>query len=104
MSHAFPTSPVPLPQPLVDGTTRAIELALRPPPADRDGHLLDSIQRLCADARRLNVRPEELIVLFKAGWRSHATLHHLPREEANRLLDEIITSCIKEYYRDGLRA
>jgi hypothetical protein len=90
-----------VPQPVADGTAYAIDIALRPPTNDRDGHLRDAMQGLCANARRMNIRPEELIVLLKSGWRSHARMGALPREEATRLLDGIITACIKEYYRDG---
>jgi hypothetical protein len=98
MSHSLPPSSVTHEQPLVNATTRAIELALHPrTPAD-DKRLRDAMRQLCGDARRLSMRPEDLIILFKARWRAHSEFRTLPRQEANATLDHIITLCIEEYY------
>jgi hypothetical protein len=102
MSHSLPTSALSYHQPIVNATTRAIELALHKQSSDGDNRLRETIRQLCTDARRLSVRPEELIVLFKMGWRAHADLQALPRDEANTALDRVITMCIDEYYRGGL--
>jgi hypothetical protein len=57
------------------------------------------MRRLGADARRGHVPPERLIVLFKSTWRAHTVHRTLSRDEAERLLDHMITMCIEEYYR-----
>ena len=101
MSHSIPSIPsssVTYQQPLVAATTRAIELALRPTTPAGDDDLRDAMQQLCADARRLRMRPEDLIILFKARWRAQTESRTLPREEATSALDHIITMCIEEYF------
>jgi hypothetical protein len=85
-------------QPIVNATRRAIELALLPQTSDDDGRLRETMRELCADARRLSMRPEELIVLFKARWRTQADLRAIPPEEMSSALDHVITMCIDEYY------
>ncbi len=100
MSHPTAASPVTYHQPLVSATTRAIELALSPRASDGDDLLREAMRQICVDARGLSVRPEALIVLFKARWRVHPELRVLPREEANAALDHVITMCIEEYYRE----
>ena len=103
MTHPLSAPSVTCHQPLVNATTRAIELALHPQASDGgDERLQETMRQLCADARRLSVRPEELIVLFKARWRAQADLRVLSREETNSALDHVITMCIDEYYRSGL--
>jgi hypothetical protein len=87
---------------VVDATTRAIQLALPPETAESADHLRATMRQLCSDARRLGLRPEELIILFKTRWAAHAEFRALPREQATAALDHIITVCIDEYYRDRL--
>jgi hypothetical protein len=100
MAHSLLASSVTQHPSVVDATTRAIQLALRPQSADNGEHLRETMRRLCRDARRLSLRPEELIILFKNRWRAQAD-RALPRGEATAMLDHIITMCIEEYYRDG---
>lgn len=101
MTHPLSAPSVTYHQPIVNATTRAIELALHAQASDGDERLQDTIRQLCADARRLSVRPEELIVLFKMRWRARTGLRVLSREESSTL-DHVITMCIDEYYRSGL--
>ena len=89
-------------QRLVHATSHAIELALGTDTPDDDQALRDAMQRLCADARRLNVRPEELIVLFKMTWRSHPELRERPRSDGSSVLEQVVSMCIHEYYRSGV--
>lgn len=90
-------------QPILNAATRAIELALHPQTSDGDERLQETLRQLCAEARRLSVRPEELIVLFKTRWRAQADPRVLSRDQTNSALDHVITMCIDEYYRsDGL--
>jgi hypothetical protein len=101
MSHSIESSSVAYQQPLVSATTRAIELALRPTTPAGDNDLRDAMRQLCADARRASMRPEDLIILFKATWRARTDWRTLPRNEANAALDHVITMCIEEYYGNG---
>jgi hypothetical protein len=88
--------------PLVTGTTRAIRVALGSPAQDDDADLRSAVQVLCADARRLGVRPEELVVLVKTTWRAHPEVCAMPRHEVHPVLDRVVTMCIEEYFRSNL--
>lgn len=80
-------------------TARALERALGSTDGNGDRALRDTIQELCAEARRAGLRPEELIVLVKATWRSRPELGTVSHGEPNPALDRVITMCIEEYYR-----
>jgi plasmid replication initiation protein len=85
---------------IVSATTYAIRLALGTPEQGDPGRALhDAVQRLCADARRLGMRPEELVVLVKMTWRTHPAIIDLPRNQASHVLDHIVSMCIEEYFR-----
>jgi len=101
MSQSLRATPETYPQAIVSATTRALELALRSQRSDGDDRLREVIRTLCVDARRLSMRPEELIILFKMRW-AHTALGALPREDANTAFDHVITMCIEEYYASGL--
>ena len=83
---------------LTTATNRALELALRPPHADGNSDLQTVMRELCAEARHNGTRPEELIVLFKKTWAERPELRTMSREETGRLLDQVVTMCIEEYY------
>jgi hypothetical protein len=101
MSHSLFAASLTYDQPLVNAATRAIELALHSQRSDDDDRLREAMRQLCVDARRLSMRPEELIILFKLRW-AHTELGALPREDASSALDHLITMCIEEYYASGL--
>jgi len=84
---------------LLNTTSRALELALGGPAGNGDRALRHTIRELCAEAQRAGLRPEELIVLFKATWRSRPELGTVSRGELTPALDRVITMCIEEYYR-----
>jgi hypothetical protein len=98
MSQPVRVASVTYTQPIVNATTRAIELALHAQASDGEDRLREALRQLCADARGLSMRPEELIVLVKMRWRTHAELRALSREDETAALDHIITACIEEYY------
>jgi hypothetical protein len=83
----------------LSATTRVIDAALRANETDGDGTLRHAMRLLCADARRLHVHPEQLIIQFKTTWWAHADHRALSRDEATNLLGHVISTCIDEYYR-----
>jgi hypothetical protein len=88
--------------PLVSGTTHAIRLALGAPGQNDGEDVRSAVRTLCADARRLGMRPEELVVLIKMTWRTHPQTCALTRTEAGKLLEEIVSMCIDEYFRGNV--
>jgi hypothetical protein len=99
MSHAVPALPVTHDPALLNATSRVVDAALQSVTTGTDGSLQSAIRALCADARRLHVRPEALIIQFKTIWRAHVDHRRLSRDDAERLLDHVISTCIEEYYR-----
>ena len=90
------------PPTLVSGTTHAIGVALGRKAQDAEEDLRSTLRILCADARRLGVRPEELVVLIKTIWRAHPETCALPRSQTGPVLERIVSMCIDEYFRSGI--
>lgn len=67
--------------------------------------LRDSLARLCTDARRHDVRAEQLVIAIKQGWSSLHQERPRPRAAGpDELLNHVITLCIDVYYEaDELR-
>jgi hypothetical protein len=64
-----------------------------------DGDLRDALVMLCTDARRSDVRAEQLVIAIKQGWSSLHEERPRPRAAGpDELLNQIITLCIDEYY------
>jgi hypothetical protein len=89
-------------QPLVSDTTHAIRLALGAPVQNNRADLRRAVEVLCAGARRLGLRPEELVVLVKMTWRTHPEVCAMPRHQASYMLDEVVAMCIEEYFRSSV--
>lgn len=94
--------PVMYTRPLVSGAAHAIRLALGAPEQNEGEDLRSAVRILCADARRLGMRPEEVVVLIKMTWRTHPETCALPRSQAGAVLEEIVSVCIDEYFRGSV--
>jgi len=65
------------------------------------GDVRDAFRILCVDARRHDVRAEQLVIAIKQGWSSLHEQRPRPRAAGpDELLNRIITACIDEYYAD----
>lgn len=59
----------------------------------------DALRDLCDDARRNQVRVEQLVIAIKQGWISlHSERPRARSAGPDGLLNQIITMCIDEYY------
>jgi hypothetical protein len=59
----------------------------------------EALRELCDDARRNQVRVEQLVIAIKQGWISLHSEHPRARSAGpDGLLNQIITMCIDEYY------
>ncbi len=98
------------PRSIPESTIAALrELLLRmlrdepPPSAEGAPRTADGIRgalrELCDDARRNQVRVEQLVIAIKQGWTSLHTEHPRARSAGpDALLNQVITLCIDEYY------
>lgn len=68
-----------------------------------DAQLVHAMCLVCDDARRKQLRAEELVIRFKQVWATLPEASELPRgERRDDLLSEVISLGIAEYYRPAL--
>lgn len=101
MAHDSGSSkPIALDATVVDGVRAALASYLRAPNGQQEA-LRAALHALGAEARRVNVPPEQLLILLKTMW------HTLPDMQgaatpADRqsLLQRVVSMCIGEYFAD----
>jgi hypothetical protein len=74
----------------------ALQAHLKQPVTDQN--LRRALGALCIDARRRDVRPEQLILILKQVWSNLPELQHRNANRQQDVLDRIVTICIEEYY------
>lgn len=64
-----------------------------------DGELREALRALAAEARAGEIAPEQVLITLKQAWHELPSGAH-PRNGVDdaRLLQRIVTVCIKEYY------
>ena len=68
----------------------------------RDAALRDALHAIAAEARQHGIRAEELLVTLKTTWfeiGGAPNAPHSPTPSEHKRLDELVTACIKAYYR-----
>ena len=86
-----------------DASLDAVRVALRTYLHDSEdaGALQASMQRLSTEARARNVLPEQLLVTLKELWSSLPEVRAMSDAgEQVRLLQRVVTMCIREYYHE----
>ena len=99
MMMAHDSSHVP-PGQLEQATITALQSALRDyVAAGSSASLPDSLVLLANEARAKRILPEQLLVVLKDLWNALPEVRTMTdsRQQA-RLLERVITMCIKEYY------
>ena len=86
----------------LDGeTVNAVRMALRAYLVDANdpGALQATLLMMATEARRRSILPEQLLVVLKDEWNALPEVRSMtePREQI-RLLQRVVTMCIKEYY------
>jgi hypothetical protein len=100
MMMAFDAGHTP-PSRLDDATVAAVRDALREYLADgsRSGPLQAALLRMSTEARERDMRAEQLLVLLKDSWSALPEVRAMTdNAEQVRLLQRVVTMCIKEYY------
>lgn len=86
-------------------THELLAASLRKIAAGRAPELGDSLCELakhaCADARKLDLPIERLIVEMKHRWERDALAHGVSGRDGTAVLDRLVSACIREYYRPG---
>jgi hypothetical protein len=100
MMMAQDSSPMP-PSGLAEETTNAVRAALlqylRAPSSQ--GELRDALNRMADEARTKAILPEHLLIMLKQIWSSLPEVRAIGDvEEQARMLQRVVTMCIREYY------
>lgn len=87
--------------PVLEATSlAALESALERYTANADATALQlALQRIATEARQKQMHAEQLLVVLKDVWYSLPQIAQAPQGESqNRLLQRVVTLCIREYY------
>jgi hypothetical protein len=101
MMMAHESSPRPPGGGLAEETTEAVRTALvrylRAP--GNSNELRSALNRMADEARTKAILPEHLLVTLKQLWNSLPELRSVGDvEEQTRMLQRVVTMCIREYY------
>ena len=102
MMMAHDSSPPPAAG-LAEATVARTRVALSRYLEDPDGQaqeLGDALDAMATEAREKSMLPEQLLVVLKEIWYALPAVRALDDSSAQiRLLQRVVTMCIKEYYR-----
>ena len=102
MMMAHDSGPPPAPG-LAEETTARARVALSHYLKNPDGHgdgLRDALDTMASEARSKAMLPEQLLVVLKDIWYDLPAVKEIDDSSAQvRLLQRVVTMCIKEYYR-----
>ena len=83
---------------------KELRVALTEQLQDPDGpssELTRLLKKVGVEAREKNIKPEELIVIFKQLWNSLAeSLRPQNVEQHERVRQDLVTLCIRAYYAE----
>ena len=78
-----------------DALARYVEAPEQPTP------LREALHRMAAEAHHKTMLPEQLLVVLKDMWYSLPSVQALTEQNDQvRLLQRVVTMCIREYYAD----
>ena len=86
---------------LSQATIDALQAALQKYLVDTDQvtALQPALRRIASEAREKKMRAEMLLILLKDVWFGLPQIRRMPEGEGqNRLLQRVVTLCIREYY------
>lgn len=99
---AHDSSPPPAAR-LADETVARVRVALSRYLEDNEAgglELRDALDAMATEARSKSMLPEQLLVILKEIWYALPPVRALDDSAAQiRLLQRVVTMCIKEYYR-----
>ena len=89
---------------LSEGTMKELRAALTEQMKQPNGptpELARLLKKVGAEARQNNIRPEELLIIFKQLWNSLAeSLRPQNAEQHERMRQNLVTLCIQAYYAE----
>lgn len=64
-----------------------------------NGRFAQQLRATCAAARADGLHVEELLVILKDSWHRLADTAFVTRDDADAMLEKIVSMCIREFYR-----
>lgn len=96
-----PMQPNELDQQTVESVRRALERYVQGPAAEPAPEVRAALHELARDARQKAMPPEQVLLVLKRIWQSLPDVEHArDRDEETRILQRVVTMCIKEYFAD----
>lgn len=84
---------------LDDELLNAVRIALRGYDPEHASALQASLLLVATEARARDILPEQLLVRLKEAWSSLPEVRAMrDSQEQTRLLERVVTMCIREYY------
>ena len=88
-------------QETVDAVRRALARDVSAPHPEPAPELRTALRKLASEARLKGVSPEHILITLKKIWRTLPEVAQArDHEEQTRILQRIVTICIKEYFAD----
>jgi hypothetical protein len=104
MKMQHDTGPMPpnaLAQETVDSVRRALEHYVHAPECEPAPALRAALHDLAHEARQKAIAPEQLLLVLKGIWRSLPDIENArDHDEQTRLLQRVVSMCIREYFAD----
>jgi len=99
MAHDSSPGPVALEAETIDAVREALDDYVNAP--SQPTPLRGALQRMAGEARQRTMLPEQVLILLKDIWYTLPGVQAItdPNEQV-RLLQRVVTMCIKEYYAD----
>jgi hypothetical protein len=99
MAHDSSPGPVALEAETINAVREALVHYIDAPAQSTS--LRDALNRMAVEAHEKSMLPEQLLVVLKDVWYSLPGVQSMPdASEQVRLLQRVVTMCIKEYYAD----
>jgi len=99
MAHDSSPGPVALEAETINAVREALDDYVNAP--SQPTPLRGALQRMAGEARQRTMLPEQVLILLKDIWYTLPGVQAItdPNEQV-RLLQRVVTMCIKEYYAD----
>jgi hypothetical protein len=98
------TPPRSLDEETIESVRAALAAHLRQQSAREADTLHDALQAMAREAREKSILPEHLLVALKDIWYSLPEVRAKENGEQARVLQRVVSMCIREYFGEGFRS
>jgi len=99
--NSSPTPPRSLGEETIESVRAALAAHLRQKPAQDADDLHEALHAMAREAREKAILPEHLLVALKDIWYSLPDVRGKENGEQARVLQRVVSMCIREYFGEG---